>query len=1527
MSKRRRHPRLQRGRSNEQQLSSAKAPPIDGIFLDGDGKNWELFERLYKETARRTFGRLVDELDLDEDIRLTTNEPDGDPNSFEYKMEFERLKILTKIEADMTENRFRLFGDIMTHLSFEAESRVRGHADFREANDRQSPRLLWTIVRQKHIAKQHAGDLGKWFGHRHLYTLQQESTDIEAYGLIFKAEFRLRAMGDDVSEQEATQVFITSLNGQIFAEEVARWATVGEVPDSLDEAIRKVEDWYNNVHNARESMSNRKDSHHEAGFKARIKDRNKGKQETVAAAGGGRHGTGAGGGRVSSASSRAQNCPICKKRSKHAPEDCWELEKFCQQAKDKKASKSRPKEDVQGKGDAPPKGDKKPSWMFRVGFKAADLDFKGIYLDTGATISLWDSRTELTRTYKIPEVSILGINGESTSTTAGEHPIWGKVVVLQDCPYKLISIRQLRQEGFRVDYSHEHDSFKVTSLRLGLKFYFDVQDGGLYQLRDDDGEPTSRTDSEHHAKAGIESLEFDTSSAVPPGPLMEVPQRPNSTVQAPAISDEPALESAPESVSKEITFTKFERAGAQAARDACKALGHVGKDALIRAIKAGANLNVSVQDVHRAETIFGPCPGCKHGKVTSTNRGYTRPEIEDVPSPVNPNHHQEILHADLFYVPAAGKALHIIVMSVGQRHRLIVLSKISNKTKYEVSAAWSHHLSLYKRHDVRIREIHTDNEVNLSSTRDELGHRKVKLIQSASQTHEKYCERRVRVVKERMRAVLSDLPYLTPKRLYYRLALWVVQGINCVPDTLSDPGDVRSARERVTGKRIDMKMMTKYFFGQFVLYHIANNDAANIGPRAGTGIVVARDLESGNFLVFNPATDSTVARKALTPLPITEDAIKTLNSLANHDDNGQEEELERLTANDTILSKTRESYAEMSDSDHDDSDYSPSSTASSDENTDDTFSDEGELHLLSDDESELDVPTEPTADQPRYSLRQNRGIGHALMSTVRSLASHGLIHALVSDVPQLTPAQGIAQYGDLAVDAIRDELSKMLLFKAFVPVRDGQPHTIPSSMFLKIKQKADGTFDKVKARLVAGGHRQYWHAEDSCSSPTIPWDVALGMFATAARNELLIVTVDIPSAYLQAWRHLCADVFMKLSKEISNILVRLEPQWSESLNTKGELTVKLQKALYGLKESGLLWFNELCATLSTLGFTQSYSEPCLFLLIEGSTILCIVGVYVDDLLIMTKDQGKAQQLITGLENAYGKLEPNFGPTFSFVGTAITQSEDRKKIHVSCPGYISSVAKKFGIQEPFKSCPAPSRLDLVMSDGEPTNATEYASIVMSLMYACLRCRPDALYMATFLTTKCKNPTTTDLKTAYHVASYLVGTPHLGLLFDADSTEDDNAFADAAFAPYHDAYSHTGGMYKTCGAPTIFMSKKQSILAKSSCSAEIVAADALAERAIALTDVYSEMGMRFTDPVPLHQDNQAAIAICKPCSGSKIARRPRAMRLRISALQTAQGNRHIKMVDTRTDLMQADGLTKPLRGAAFERFVDWTVKPPF
>ena len=60
---------------------------------------------------------------------------------------------------------------------------------------------------------------------------------------------------------------------------------------------------------------------------------------------------------------------------------------------------------------------------------------------------------------------------------------------------------------------------------------------------------------------------------------------------------------------------------------------------------------------------------------------------------------------------------------------------------------------------------------------------------------------------------------------------------------------------------------------------------------------------------------------------------------------------------------------------------------------------------------------------------------------------------------------------------------------------------------------------------------------------------------------------------------------------------------------------KLRKALYGLKQSGRQWNIHFTNFLKNNGFIQLISEPCIFIKKEGGRAVCIIGVYVDDLLI------------------------------------------------------------------------------------------------------------------------------------------------------------------------------------------------------------------------------------------------------------------------------------------------------------------------
>jgi hypothetical protein len=98
--------------------------------------------------------------------------------------------------------------------------------------------------------------------------------------------------------------------------------------------------------------------------------------------------------------------------------------------------------------------------------------------------------------------------------------------------------------------------------------------------------------------------------------------------------------------------------------------------------------------------------------------------------------------------------------------------------------------------------------------------------------------------------------------------------------------------------------------------------------------------------------------------------------------------------------------------------------------------------------------------------------------------------------------------------------------------------------------------------------------------------------AIAARFDLKLLQYDVINAFVNA--ELKQDVYMQMP-----------PGYR-----RPGLILKLQKALYGLRQSPLLWQKELTATLTNLRFKPMPHEPCC--LLKGGII---VFFYVDDLIV------------------------------------------------------------------------------------------------------------------------------------------------------------------------------------------------------------------------------------------------------------------------------------------------------------------------
>ncbi|KAA0036967.1 putative mitochondrial protein [Cucumis melo var. makuwa] len=76
----------------------------------------------------------------------------------------------------------------------------------------------------------------------------------------------------------------------------------------------------------------------------------------------------------------------------------------------------------------------------------------------------------------------------------------------------------------------------------------------------------------------------------------------------------------------------------------------------------------------------------------------------------------------------------------------------------------------------------------------------------------------------------------------------------------------------------------------------------------------------------------------------------------------------------------------------------------------------------------------------------------------------------------------------------------------------------------------------------------------------------------------------------------------------------------------GQQVCKLQKSLYGLKQSPRAWFDRFTTFVKSQGYSQGHSDHTLFTKASKTGKIAILIVYVDDIVLTGDDQTKISQL-------------------------------------------------------------------------------------------------------------------------------------------------------------------------------------------------------------------------------------------------------------------------------------------------------------
>ena len=137
---------------------------------------------------------------------------------------------------------------------------------------------------------------------------------------------------------------------------------------------------------------------------------------------------------------------------------------------------------------------------------------------------------------------------------------------------------------------------------------------------------------------------------------------------------------------------------------------------------------------------------------------------------------------------------------------------------------------------------------------------------------------------------------------------------------------------------------------------------------------------------------------------------------------------------------------------------------------------------------------------------------------------------------------------------------------------------------------------RYKARLVAQGFTQRLGIDfNETYSPVMSGITFRYLISLAVQKRLSMQLMDVVTAYL--YGSLDSDIYMKVPGGIS------VPNSSTNRNM---YCVKLKRSLYGLKQSGRMWYNRLSEYLIQKGYSNNDDCLCVFIK-RSSTGFCIIS--------------------------------------------------------------------------------------------------------------------------------------------------------------------------------------------------------------------------------------------------------------------------------------------------------------------------------
>lgn len=547
------------------------------------------------------------------------------------------------------------------------------------------------------------------------------------------------------------------------------------------------------------------------------------------------------------------------------------------------------------------------------------------------------------------------------------------------------------------------------------------------------------------------------------------------------------------------------------------------------------------------------------------------------------------------------------------------------------------------------------------------------------------------------------------------------------------------------------------------------------------------------------------------------------------------------------------------------------------------------------------VPAQPERRSQRTRFPSSRLADFQVDADDAITADGDLVHmAFLADIEPVNWQEALKE--PVWQEAMKEELSAIERNQTWELVNlPAAKHPISVKWVFKVKRQPDGSIVKHKARLVARGFLQKEGVDyTEVYAPVARMETIRLVIALASSRNWPLCQMDVKSAFLNG----------RLDEEV----YVLQPPGFE-MRGQEQKVYRLHKALYGLKQAPRAWNKRVDTFLQQQGFSKCSVEFGIYVWYPNQADMIVVCLYVDDLLVTGSNQSIIERFKGSMRSEFEMTD--LGTLNYFLGLEFQYSSQGIVLHQR--RYVQEVLRRFNMEN-CKEVATPIETNAKLSldeEGISVDGTLYKQIVGSLRFIC-NSRPDISYGVGLISRFMSNPKASHLVAAKRVLRYLKGTQNYGILFPrgrSSSETEIEAFSDSDWSgDTVERKSTSGYFFRIMKAPISWSSKKQNVVALSSCEAEYIAASQAACQVLWLEAMLEELKIEYKKPVKLNVDNKSSISLTKNPIGHG---RSKHIETKFHFIRDQVSKGKIEVVYCQTEKQAADVLTKALKT---DRFIE-------